>query len=56
MATERYQLEDYYEDHYATPTDRYVDLRGAFRCLCEDASIQLLDGEQTELFEWWQHI
>lgn len=29
LATERYQLEEYVEDHFAEPTDAYADLRGA---------------------------
>lgn len=39
-ATERYQLGGYDEEHYALPTDAYVDLAGAIRHLLEICSFE----------------
>lgn len=34
-------------------TDRYADLNGAFRCLCEDYNInKKLNNDQLEMFDW----
>lgn len=52
QATERYQTSSYADEHFATTTDAYVDLAGAFKCLMDDCRI--IDGsdetKQTELF------
>jgi hypothetical protein len=39
-ATERYQVGGYDEEHYALPTDAYVDLVGAIRHLLETCSFE----------------
>lgn len=52
-ATERYQRSGAYKaEHYAEQTDRYSNLREAFKCLLKDCSIEMLDrhDEQKELF------
>lgn len=48
-ATERYQKSDYDAVHYACPTDRYVDLRGALPCMLHDFRVELTrdDSQQT---------
>lgn len=48
-ATERYQLAGRKEEFYAEKTDRYSDLRGAFRCLIEDCNVSLKKNPQTQL-------
>ena len=51
-ATERYQKkEGPKEDGYAEPTDRYSDLRGALKCLINDANIEIPKDSQGNLFE-----
>jgi hypothetical protein len=41
-ATERYQLHPGYRDeHFAEPTERYADLRGAIDCALEDCGFEL---------------
>ena len=50
-ATERYQREGQKEDGYAVPTDRYSDLRGALKCLIDDANIEIPQDSQGNLFE-----
>ena len=51
-ATERYQnREGPKEDGYAEPTDRYSDLRGALKCLIDDANIEIPQDSQASLFE-----
>lgn len=54
-ATERYQEAGYNADHYAEPSTRYADLKGAFRCLLKDANIVLVEEGQREIFDWWEH-
>lgn len=51
-ATERYQDSGYHEEHYATQTDRYADLRQALACLWSDFQITSTapDDAQAELF------
>jgi hypothetical protein len=39
-ATERYQMGGYDEEHYAEPTDAYIDLGGAIRHLLETCSFE----------------
>lgn len=48
-ATERYQLASRKEEFYAEITDRYSDLRGAFRCLIEDCNVSLKQNPQIQL-------
>lgn len=52
QATERYQTSSYGDEHYATITDGYVDLAGAFKCLMDDCRIvdDSDEAKQTELF------
>ena len=50
-ATERYQELGAREDAYAEPTDRFVDYRGAFRCLIDDANLKVPEEPQGSLFE-----
>lgn len=49
-ATERYQESGLREDAYATPTDRFDNLQGAFQCLMEDASLEAPPEAQGTLF------
>lgn len=51
MATERYQRAGMKPDGYAEPTDRYSDLRGALKCLINDANVKLPSDLQGNLFE-----
>ena len=39
-ATEKYQLKNKDEDHFAKPTNRYTDIHGALDCLIEDGNFQ----------------
>lgn len=41
QATERYIAAGRKAEHYAVTTDRYQDLDGAFRALCEDCAIEV---------------
>ena len=50
-ATERYHKEDQKEDGYAEPTDRYSDLRGALKCIIDDANIKIPQDSQGSLLE-----
>lgn len=51
-ATERYQNKGGpNEDGYAEQTDRYSDLRGALKCLIDDANIEIPQDSQGSLFE-----
>ena len=51
MATERYQTDPrgLPSDGYAEETDRYIDLRGAWRCFFEDIAPQRPDEYQTAM-------
>ena len=54
MATERYQRTGNREDAYAMPTDRYVDMDGAFACLLADCGFVTPPpgpGAQGNLFD-----
>ena len=46
MATERYQRVGAREDHYAEPTDRYSDFRGAMNCMIDDANFEFPPDSQ----------
>ena len=49
-ATERYQLRKGAKaEHYAEPTDRYSDLRGALDCMMEDCAFVLPPAAQAQL-------
>lgn len=53
-ATEKYQGASYKDDHYAEPTERYADLRGAFKCLLHDCNVVGYDlgtSRQREIFQ-----
>jgi len=50
-ATERYQELGAREDAYAEPTERFSDLRGAVRCLIQDANLSIPKDPQGCLFE-----
>lgn len=50
LATERYQLAGYKEDAYAEPTDRYMDLHGALKCMIEDCNFVRPESDPMELF------
>lgn len=51
--TEKYQNSSYKSEHYATPTNRYTQLRGAVKCLLDDFNIKSTNNnvEQIDLFE-----
>jgi len=51
IATERYQIKNYKEDGYATPTQRYNNVSGALKCLFKDANIEDPNDRQYSLFE-----
>jgi hypothetical protein len=49
-ATERYQVaEGKDEDHYAQPTNRYVDIHGALECLFQDCAFKKPNDNQMNL-------
>ena len=53
QTTEKYQKSFYKDDHYAVPTDRYTDLRGALKCLLTDCQVETgesKDSHQMEMF------
>lgn len=45
-ATERYQAAGYEEDHFAEPTDRFVDLSGAIQCMLQGCAFEVPPGTQ----------
>ncbi len=49
FATTRYQELGTREDAFAQPTERYVDFRGAFNCLIDDANFVMPTKLQAEL-------
>ncbi|MBN1423037.1 hypothetical protein JXA88_00635 [Candidatus Fermentibacteria bacterium] len=48
-ATERYQEQGLDEDWFATPTERFSDLRSALRCMIDDCAFVEPCGTQIEL-------
>ena len=53
QTTGKYQKSSYNVDHYAVPTDRYTDLRGALKCLLTDCQVETgesKDSHQMEMF------
>ncbi|HUS58674.1 MAG TPA: hypothetical protein VM141_08490 [Planctomycetota bacterium] len=49
-ATQRYQELGIAEDSYAEPTDTFVDLQSAWRCLLADCGFELPQNPQIDLF------
>jgi hypothetical protein len=50
-ATERYQDMGFREDAYAEPTDRFVDLKSAMRCMLRDCGFEIPKPFQPGFFD-----
>jgi len=50
-ATERYQDTGFREDAYAEPTDRFVDIKSAMRCMLPDCGFEIPMPSQPGFFD-----